>query len=161
MKRKPDNSQGREILLLFPPLQECIYGDKWKPTESFTAPLGLMYLATPLIRAGYHLKFIDFTVDLLEKEQYHTLVENADFILISCYTQTLMNVKRIINEIKVVNKYAFIICGGPYCSETENHVEGSDLTVYGEADFIIVKILDLISSGVPSPFRRESAEITP
>jgi len=164
MKDAKGDSQGREVLLLFPPLREHIYGDKWRPSESFTAPLGLMYLATPLIHAGYNVNFIDFTVDKLEKERYYTLVENADFILISCYTQTLMNAKRIIDEIKGVNKRAFIVCGGPYCSETENHVEGSDLTVYGEADIMIEKILDSISSkksldGIPGISYRRNGKI--
>jgi anaerobic magnesium-protoporphyrin IX monomethyl ester cyclase len=146
MKYSKKETQAREVLLLFPPLQEHIYGDKWKLTESPTAPLGLLYLATPIIKAGYNVHFVDLMVDKLEKEQYFNILRNSDFILITCYTQTLYNVKRIINDIRRINKKAFIICGGPYCTETENHVEGSDLTVYGEADLMIAKILDLVLS---------------
>ncbi len=164
MKDSNKNSRGNKVLLLFPPLREHIYGDKWKLSESPTAPLGLMYLATPLVNAGYNVNFVDLTVDKLEEAQYFNILKNAYFILISCFTQTLKNTKKIINDIKSINKNAFIICGGPYCNETENHVEGSDLTVFGEADLIIVKILDFISSnksldGIPGLSYRKNGKL--
>lgn len=135
-----------DVLLLFPPLQEHIYGDLWKPTDNTSAPLGLLYLATPLIEAGYNLKFIDFTVDRLERDEYFDSLKNADFILISCYTHTLKNIQKIISAAREVNDKVYIICGGPYCNDTENYVEGSDLTVIGEADLVIVDIIDAIAS---------------
>ncbi|MBL7075325.1 radical SAM protein [candidate division KSB1 bacterium] len=164
MKYNKKDTHGKEVLLLFPPLREHIYGDKWKLTESTTAPLGLMYLATPLVNAGYKVNFIDFTVDKLEKEQYFNILKNADFILITCLTQTFKSVKKIINDIRSVNKNTLILCGGPYCNETENYVEGSDLTVFGEADLVIVKILDLISSkksldGIPGLSYRKNGKL--
>lgn len=111
-----------------------------------TAPLGLMYLATPLIKAEYHVKFVDFTVDRMEKDQYFRELENSHFILISCYTHTLKNAKKIIQDVRQVNKNAVIVCGGPYCTETQNHVEGADVCVFGEADLEIVNILDSLST---------------
>jgi anaerobic magnesium-protoporphyrin IX monomethyl ester cyclase len=142
-------THARKVLLLFPPLQEHIYGDKWRLTESPTAPLGLLYLATPIIEAGYKVQFVDLMVDKLEKEQYFDLLKNSDFILITCYTQNLYNAKKIINDIRRINKDAFIICGGPYCTETEKHIESSDLTVYGEAELVIAEILDSVLSKKP------------
>jgi radical SAM superfamily enzyme YgiQ (UPF0313 family) len=140
------DARGRKVLLIFPPMQEYIYGHKWRSTESPTAPLGLMYLATPLIKAGYQVDFIDFTVDQLNQEDYFEALKNADFILISCYSQALGNILKIIRDVRWIHKNAPVLCGGPHCNETEMHVEGSDMTVYGEADQVIVKILDRISS---------------
>jgi len=111
-----------------------------------TAPLGLMYLAAPLIKAGYHVKFIDFTVDRMEKDQYFKELGSSYFILISCYTHTLKNAKKIIQDVRKVSKNAVIVCGGPYCTETQNHIEGADVCVFGEADLEIVNILDSLST---------------
>ena len=140
------NFPAKDVLLLLPPLNEHLYGEGWRFSESPTVPLGLMYLATPLIKAGYHVNFIDLTVDRLEKDQYFNLLKNPDFILISCYTQSLKNTVKIIHDIRNVNHRAYIICGGHYCTDTGKHVEGSDMTVFGEADLYIVKILDLVGS---------------
>ncbi|MCX6578398.1 MAG: radical SAM protein [Candidatus Aminicenantes bacterium] len=140
------DARGRKVLLIFPPMQEYIYGPQWRSTESPTAPLGLMYLATPLIKAGYRVDFIDFTVDQLNQEDYFEALKNADFILISCYSQALGNILKIIRDVRLIHKDASVLCGGPHCNETEMHVEGSDMTVYGEADQVIVKILGRISS---------------
>jgi hypothetical protein len=79
----------RNVLLIFPPLQEHLYGHEWRESEAMTAPLGLMYLATPLAKAGYHVKFMDLTVDRMEKDQYFRELGNSHFILSSCYTHTL------------------------------------------------------------------------
>lgn len=146
MKGSLKDSLRKKVLLLFPPWQENIHGDGWKFSETTTAPLGLLYLATPLVKEGYHVNFVDFTVDKLQREEYFSLLKNADFVLISCYTQNLGSVRVIINDVKNINENAYIVCGGPYCNHTKNRIEGSDLTVFGEAELMIVKILDLISS---------------
>jgi anaerobic magnesium-protoporphyrin IX monomethyl ester cyclase len=108
--------------------------------------LGLMYLAAPLIKAGYIVKFVDFTVDRLGKEQYLRELTKANFVLISCYSHALNNVKKIIHDVRRVNQNASIICGGPYCSDTQNHIEEADVCVFGEADLEIVNILDSFST---------------
>lgn len=138
---------GKNVLLLFPPMQESLYGDRWKLTESPSAPLGLLYLAPPLARAGYKVKFVDLSVDRLQKDEYFRLLGNSDFILISCYSQALSNVQRIIGDIRSIHEEAWVICGGPHGNETGYHVEGADLTVYGEAEHVIADILDGISEG--------------
>jgi radical SAM superfamily enzyme YgiQ (UPF0313 family) len=130
---------------MMPPFREYNHG-KWKSSESPSPPLGLMYLATPLIHEGYNVNFIDLSVEELDKEQYFDILTRSDFILITCFTRALVNVKKIITDIKKINKNAYIITGGPYCTETEKHIEGSDMSVFGEADLVIAKILDLISS---------------
>jgi anaerobic magnesium-protoporphyrin IX monomethyl ester cyclase len=137
---------GKRILLVFPPMREHLYGDQWRPTESPTAPLGLMYLASPLIKAGYSVNFIDFTVDKLTEDMYRQALKNADFVLISCYTQALSSSRAIIRDVRFFHKEAFVVCGGPHCNETRDHLDGSDVTVYGEAEEVIVDILDRISS---------------
>lgn len=139
-------SRAKRVLMLSPPLHQHLYGHRWRPSENTTAPFGMMYLATPLIDAGYEVKYIDLQVDKLEEKQYFQHLENSDFVLISCYTRTLKNAERIIRDTKRVNGRAYVVCGGPYCNATENHIEGSDLSVFGEPDLVIAKVLELIST---------------
>ena len=53
MKDSQKDLLRKKVLLLFPPWQEHIYGDEWKFSETTTAPLGLLYLATPLVKEGF------------------------------------------------------------------------------------------------------------
>jgi radical SAM superfamily enzyme YgiQ (UPF0313 family) len=142
-----DSFSGKKVLLLFPPLRDALYGEGWRSTESPTPPLGLLYLATPLQKAGYDVTFVDLTVDHLEREAYFRTLMTPDFVLITCYTKSLGSVRRLIRDIRQVNHRARILCGGPYCNETEQHIEGSDVTAFGEADLIIVALLDALRSG--------------
>lgn len=136
---------GKRVLILFPPFHDHLYGGKWKRSDSPFAPLGLNYIASPLLNAGYSVSIIDFQVDHLNKIKYFSNYINADYILISCFTFAINNIQRIIHDIKITNDKAVIICGGPYCNETLNYINNSDVTVFGEVDLMITKILDLIS----------------
>lgn len=136
---------GKRVLILFPPFHEHLYGDKWKRSESPFAPLGINYIATPISRAGYSVSVIDLQVDHLDEVQYLDKFRNADFILISCFTFALDIIQIIIRDIRYANGDAVIICGGPLCTETGNHIENSDITVFGEADLMIVRVLDAAS----------------
>ncbi len=145
---------GKRVLILFPPFNDHLYGEKWRKSDSPFAPLGLFYLATPLVKAGYIVSIIDFQVDHLNKVQYFNNYENADWILISCFTFANNNIQKIIHDIKITNDKAIIICGGPLCNETQNQIDNSDITVFGEADLMISKILELVSekkslAGIP------------
>jgi radical SAM superfamily enzyme YgiQ (UPF0313 family) len=138
-------SSGKNVLLLFPPMREHLYGVEWRHSETYTAPLGLLYLVKPLEKAGYDVTFVDLIVDKLEKNEYFDRLMSADFILISCYTHALDNIHTIISDIRSVNERAFIICGGPHCNDFNVHIKGADITVFGEADLIISEILNRLT----------------
>jgi anaerobic magnesium-protoporphyrin IX monomethyl ester cyclase len=144
---EPRVPQGKSVLLLFPSMREASYGSRWKLVESPAAPLGLLYLAPPLIRAGYRVAFVDLSVDRLQKGDYFRVLRDSDFILISCFSQALHNIQRVIADIRLVHKDAWVICGGPHGNETGYHVNGADVTVYGEAEQVIAELLEGISSG--------------
>ena len=107
--------------------------------------MGLNYLATPLVKAGYHVSIIDFQVDHLSKIQYFDCFRNMDYVLISCFTFASNSIQTVIHDIRITNDKAVIICGGPFCNETQNQIDNADITVFGEADLMIVKILELVS----------------
>jgi radical SAM superfamily enzyme YgiQ (UPF0313 family) len=154
----------KKVLLLFPPFHEDLYGENWLKSESPFPPLGLLYLATPLAKAGYHVSITDFQVDHLNKSQYFNNFRNTDYFLISCFTFAYTIIQKIIADIKNTNDKAVIICGGPHCNETNRPIENSDVTVLGEAELMIVELLDLISenkplSGVPGIFYRKHGQL--
>lgn len=146
MKTSENLVRGRGVLMLLPPFHEHLYGKKWKKSESPFPPLGLLYIATPLVKAGYNVKIIDLQVDGLTENQYFDHLRNSDYILISCYTFALNNIQKLIHDIKITNPEAKIICGGPYCNETKKYIENADYTLFGEAEQVIVKLLESIAN---------------
>jgi radical SAM superfamily enzyme YgiQ (UPF0313 family) len=155
---------GRRVLILFPPFHNHLYGRLWKRSESPFTPLGLIYVASPLVKAGYSVSIIDFQVDHLDRTQYFNKFKSADYVLISCFTFAINNIQKIIHDIKITNDKTVIICGGPFCNETLNQIDNSDITVFGEVDLMIVKILDLISekkslAGIPGLCYKEKGEV--
>jgi anaerobic magnesium-protoporphyrin IX monomethyl ester cyclase len=81
-------------------------------------------------------------VDSLSRKDFVKLAKKQKYFLISCYTDSLENVKRIILDLRKINPKAFILCGGPHCSLFEEHIKGSDVSVYGEAEGLIDEIID-------------------
>jgi len=156
---------GKRVLMLFPPFFPHFYGEKWRKSESIFPPLGLLYIATPLVKAGYSVKIIDLQVDCLSKQQYFEHIKNSDFVLISCFMFAFDNILKIIHDIKSTNTKTKIICGGPYCNETKKHIENADYTLFGEADQVIANVLELISeneslTGTPGLCYEENGRLT-
>ncbi|MBN2533350.1 MAG: radical SAM protein [Spirochaetales bacterium] len=135
---------GKNVLLLSTTFNEHMFGDKWKFYECMFAPVGLLYLATPLKEQGYKLLLVDLNVEKFEKKDFLNLLKQQNFILITCYNSTIHNVRKIISDIREVNEKAFVLCGGPYCNLSREYIEGSDVTCIGEAENHIVHILDSI-----------------
>lgn len=137
---------NKNVLLINAPLEQLGFGAKWKKTDVLTPPLGLMYLAHPLIKEGYNVSFVDFNIERFEKWEFLNIIKDKNFLLFYCYTFSLKNVAKIIEIVKVINKRSFIMCGGPYCNFSQKYVEGSDLTVVGEAEDFIVDILNRVAA---------------
>lgn len=135
---------GKNVLMIHPPFSKLGFGDEWKKMDSLAAPLGLMYIGNVLINDGYNVKFIDFNIDKLSKNQFLNILSKSDFILLSCYTESIKNVYEIIKMTREINKNAFIICGGPYCKLTRNYVPDSDITFIGDAENIIGELFKKI-----------------
>ncbi len=159
-----NSAKGRNVLLIQPSFNGYAFGDKWKETESLTPPLGLMYLASPLISAGYNVKFIDLNVNKFERKKFIKQIKDNDFILISCYTDSLSNAKKIINDVKRFNNNTIILCGGPHCNMSEEYINGSHVTAIGEAEAYITRILDAIRfkkslKGIPGLIYKKNGRV--
>ncbi len=137
---------GKKVLLLSPPMNNYGFGKKWEETETLIPPLGLLYLAEPLIKSGYNVDFIDLNVEKFEKQEFFRKVRKKDFILITCMTGSFNNTKKLIKDIKEVNDDVKIVCGGPHCSISKEKIEGSDYTLIGDGENIISDLLDSIQN---------------
>ena len=159
-----NSAKGRNVLLIQPSFSGYAFGDKWKETESLTPPLGLMYLASPLISAGYNVRFIDLNVNKFERKKFIKQIKDNDFILISCYTDSLSSAKKIINDVKRFNNNTIILCGGPHCNMSEEYINGSHVTAIGEAEAYITRILNAIRfkkslKGIPGLIYKKNGRV--
>jgi anaerobic magnesium-protoporphyrin IX monomethyl ester cyclase len=160
----PSCRGNKRVLLIDPTFRELAFGDRWKPSPRLAPPLGLMYLATPLIEAGFDVEFIDLNVERFTVNQFTQKVRNRDFVGLTCYSASLESVQKLIPIIRKANPQAYIMCGGPYCTLSEQPVAGADLTAIGEAEEYIVEILQRLVQeksleGIPGIIYRKNGEL--
>jgi len=144
-----DNDKSRVLLITPPYVNDLRFGKDWQRAESANPPLGLMYLADTLINNGHDVSFIDFNVDKYEYDDFVALVKEKDFALITTFTMALRNVKKLIRIIKESNPNIFVICGGPHCNLSRALVDGSDMSVVGEAEEVIAELVKRITLNKP------------
>lgn len=137
---------AKKILLMHASLSDNYsFESKENELRGIAPPMGLLYLAAPLIKDGHKIELLDLNVDEISLNDFNKLISKQDFVLISCFTTSIENIKKMIPLIKKANKKAFIICGGPHCNLFEEHIIGSDMTVYGEAEQMISGLINKIS----------------
>ena len=156
---------NKRVLLIDPTFKELAFGDRWEPSPRVAPPLGLMYLATPLIKAGFDVEFMDLNVERFTVNQFAQKVRSRDFVGLTCYSASLESVQKLIPIIRKANPQAYIMCGGPYCTLSEKHVAGADLTAIGEAEEYIVEILQRLVQeksleGIPGIIYRKNGELS-
>jgi radical SAM superfamily enzyme YgiQ (UPF0313 family) len=154
----------KKALLVFPPFSTYAFGREFRRVESLTPPLGLLHLAAPLVEHGYEVTLLDLCIDHIERAQFEGMVRRHDYVLVSCYTQSIENAHEIIRDVRKINGRAFILCGGPYCMETQRYVPGSDITAVAEADKTIVAMLEGLEGerpleGIPNLFFRRNGRV--
>lgn len=155
---------NKRVLLIDPTFRELAFGDQWEPSPRLAPPLGLMYLATPLIEAGFDVEFTDLNVERFTVNQFVEQVRDRDFVGLTCYSASLESVQELIPIIRKANPQAYILCGGPYCTLAEKPVAGADLTAIGEAEEYIVEILQRLVQersleGIPGIIYRKNGEL--
>lgn len=155
---------NKNVLLLQAPFNEFLFGDQWKPFESLFAPVGLLYIASPILKSGYNVSFIDLNVEHFTEKDFYDVVKRQFFILISIYNHSVKNTIKIIKETRKIHNNAIIICGGPYCNVSKEYFEGSDVTCIGEAENYITDIMENIEekkslNNIPGLFYKENGQI--
>lgn len=137
----------KNILLVHSSFKDYAFGKKWEENPSLTPPLGLLYLGTPLLKAGHNVTYTDLNIDKYTEEKFFDLIKQQDFILISCYTDTMPNTRALIQDIRKQSPDTIVMCGGPYLYMNEKLIEGSHYTCVGEAENYIAPLIEAIIRG--------------
>jgi len=132
-----------DILLINAPVK------KMSRHASLSPPLGLAYIASVLIGAGYSVSAIDFNVSgsnplrlkrLLEREAPHILG-------ISANTETYLGGLKIAEIAKQVNPRIMVIMGGPHATVMYQDVakeRNVDVVVRGEGEYTMLELADCL-----------------
>ncbi|MBU1179241.1 B12-binding domain-containing radical SAM protein [Patescibacteria group bacterium] len=141
------------IALLTPPydLMKEGYGSKRKLRGGLFTPLGLAYLASPLIKDGHNVKIIDASSYQQTNEEIEKILLEfkPDIVGISSVTGTAPASYSLANYLKSKFKNLPIIYGGPHAScfaeAVFENIPELDLLVYGEGEIIFKNIIDKYS----------------
>ena len=139
-----------KIVFITPPfdLMGKGYGSKKYIRAGFFPPLGVGYLAAPLVKMGHQVKIIDCPPLNYgnEKVGEDLKLYQPDLIGISTLTASAEEAYSLIKYLKKIFPNIPIIFGGPHIScfpeETINKVPEVDCLVYGEGEITFPKIIE-------------------
>ncbi len=133
-------SETREILLVFP--------GKYRSPDP-QVPLALLYLASPLQRAGYRVRLLDMRI-----EKFHDFkIGNPVFVGISCMSGLQIRyglefAKKVRDESPTVP----IVWGGVHPTLLPEQTAANelvDVVVRGEGEMVVAKLADRLASREP------------
>jgi anaerobic magnesium-protoporphyrin IX monomethyl ester cyclase len=154
------NESGPEAMravLLNPPVSaRQLYGD-WNlsAVDTFSAPLGLLYLAGYARSRGHEVQVIDAPVLKVSPEQAaeRVLSLNPDVVGISALTINISCAGLVAEALKKKGLSVPIVVGGPHVSavprETLRRYSAFDFGVRGEGEIAFAELLERIGSGGP------------
>jgi anaerobic magnesium-protoporphyrin IX monomethyl ester cyclase len=121
-----------------------------------TPPLGLGYLASALMRAGYQVSALDFNVSGLNLRRVENTIEwgKPAIVGISAHTETYGAAIEIARKVKLLDEKIKVVLGGPHPSIMPEEVLGEssvDYVVAGEGEETIVELIRYILKGKGDP----------
>lgn len=118
-----------------------------------TAPLGILAVATPLIRAGYEVTLIDSTIVPNFKQRVLEEIKGAVCLAISLVTGPMIReTVEIAREVKAWNKDFPVILGGWHPSllpDQTLHAPCVDIVVRGQGEDTMLEVVDRLASHAP------------
>lgn len=141
--------------LLYPPISKMErYSSKIGEAGGCHIPLGVLYLASYLMKNDIHVKVTDGEANNLTVETIIEEIEKfkPDFIGISSTTVAFHRALECAAEIKKKYKNAIIILGGPHITSNVNHAMSYDVFDYGvigEGELTLTELLKALKEGVP------------
>lgn len=115
---------------------------------SLQFPLNLGYIAAVLREAGHNVRMVDFNV--MDRKKLSMIILNfkPEMIGLTALTSSIYNAKKIISEIKQIDKNIVTILGGVHASalpiETIEEIRDLDYLVFGEGERTIVELTDCL-----------------
>lgn len=114
--------------------------------------LGIEYLKSSLVQAGYEVEIIDAWLNELEVEEvYERIISQKEkllFVGISSYMSNTAPTIKLISTLKEYDKNIKVVCGGfgPTFYPEEYLKSGSDYIIRGEGENAICKLANFIDS---------------
>lgn len=141
----------KKVVLLFPPCVVKTFGknggDGTSTEKTLAPPLGILYLASELIAAGYHVDTCDFNAEQYSRERLVTCLSGADLVGISIMSFNLQEASAMIADVNRLFPLLPVIVGGPDCILRPRYIEGTAAVVCHEAETIIVPLVRALLEG--------------
>ncbi len=122
------------------------------PHARLAPPLGLAYIASSLMQAGYEVSAIDFNISGLNLRRVDRVVEVEDpaIIGISAHTETYPNGLEIARRIKSLDANIKIVMGGPHPTILPEEVlaeDAVDFVAIGQGEKTMVELVRYLMGG--------------
>ncbi len=123
--------------------------------QTATQPMGLMYIAAMLKKAGHEPKIHDCILDYKSLQVLRNSIKNwqPDFIGISIIITELEQTKKIMELIRDILPDIPVIFGGPWpSSNPEESIKkfGADFVVIGEGELVFPELIEAVNKGLPT-----------
>lgn len=137
-----------DVILINPPVSPNISAE----FTSTQYPVNLAYIATFLMKNGFKVKLIDFTVENLQNfpgeiEKFKPLI-----IGISCMTPTILNAHHLAGIVKQISPETVVIVGGAHPTaipvKTLEEFPNFDIVVIGEGEITMLELVQRIKKKV-------------
>lgn len=115
-----------------------------KKETRFGVPMGLLYLATPLKQNGFNVRLLNLSSCSCTTQLPADALEWAELVGISVPSYCRTSAIQLIKSIKHFRPELTVVAGGPDCILFPELFPGSDITVTGEAEAIIVDIANAV-----------------
>jgi len=132
-----------KILIVYPPCRE---------SSTPTLPLGLLYVAQPLIEDGHNVNFFDIALEKLSRNEVLAKIksEKFDLMIVGGIITTYSYLKWLTNEVK--NIYPDVpIMGGGFVATPIPHIifkyTGIDIICNGEGDITVKEYVSALEDG--------------
>ena len=142
------------ILLINPPTRLAVSLPGTSESELATSacrqafgtlpPLGLLYISSELIDAGFSVEVVDFNTRPYDYDSLRAMLTGKDIVGISVFSPNREEVERIARDIKRTDGKIPVIAGGPDITLYRRLPDYADVAVIGEAEGRIVDVVDSV-----------------
>ena len=138
-----------KILLIQPPVS---FKEKAFALVPNCPHLGLLYLASSLIKEGFEVKYLDVSDNCLNLEEINELInkEGIKVVGITAMTQNIKGAVQLAKFLKENRCRAKIIAGGPHISADPSLIERFpyfDIAITGESELTFPKVVKDVLNG--------------
>lgn len=138
-----------EVLLIQPPVS---FKEKAFALVPNCPHLGLLYIASSLLKQGFEVKYLDISDNSLNLEQIKDIISKEDFKItgITSMTQNIKGAVQLAKFLKENNCKTKIILGGPHLSADPKLIERFpyfDAAIIGESETTFPKVAKDLLSG--------------